>query len=76
MPNCGASGCTNRSNDHPEKSFHKLPSAKKENLRKAWLAKINRAIIPKELYICSDHFDPDCFERDLRVSLIFFFFFH
>ena len=62
MTNCGASGCTNQSNDHPEKSLHKLPLAKKENLRKAWLAKINRGIIPKELYIFSDHFDPDCFE--------------
>ena len=31
MPNCGASGCTNRSTTHPEKSFHRLPSISKNN---------------------------------------------
>ena len=67
MPNCGAPGCTNRSNIERTKSFHRLPREEKADLRKAWLLKIKRKIIPKELYICSDHFEEECFERDLKV---------
>ena len=67
MPNCGANGCTNRSNNCREKSFHQLPCESKKELRKTWLQKINRKHIPKELYICSDHFEPSCFKRDLKV---------
>ena len=69
MPNCGANGCCNRSNNYPAKSFHRLPSESKKELRKAWLLKINRKHIPKELYICSDHFEPECFERDFKVRI-------
>ena len=53
MPNCGANGCINHSNDCPEKSFHRLPRESKKELRRTWLLKINRKNIPKELYIYS-----------------------
>lgn len=67
MPSCGAPDCTNRSSKDLDRSFHRLPSANHGERRKAWLAKIKRQILPKELYICSDHFETDCFERDLKV---------
>ena len=68
MPNCGAPGCTNRSSVHPEKSFHKLPAVSRPKIRDSWIVNIKRQFIPKELYICSDHFEEDCFIRDLKVS--------
>ena len=61
MPNCGTNGCTNRSNNCREKSFHQLPCESKKELRKTWLQKISRKHIPKELHICSDHLEPSCF---------------
>ena len=74
MPNCGANKCTNRSTEYPENSFHRLPNdEKKKELRKAWLLKINRKHIPKEMYICSDHFESDCFERDYKVKELLIF---
>ena len=70
MPNCGAYECRGRATDHhPGKSFHRLPSESRKELRKAWLMKINREHIPKELFICSDHFKPKCFERDLKIRI-------
>ena len=65
-PSCGAPDCTNRISKNLDISFHRLPAEGKR--RKAWLAKIKRQILPKELYICSDHFETDCFERDLNPS--------
>ena len=72
MPSCGAPGCVNRSNEHTDKSFHRLPNAtSRKELREVWLLKIKRQIIPKELFICSDHFEQGCFERDLKVIKIY-----
>lgn len=70
MPSsCGAYGCTNRGNKNGEISFHTLPSEKKASLRKKWLQNIRReGKIPKSLAICSEHFEKDCFERDLQVT--------
>ena len=71
MVNCSAIGCTNRSADHPELSFHQIPSEKKnKSLRKQWLHNIRRAgDLPKDtsFFICSAHFEPHCFKRDLQV---------
>ena len=71
MPNCGTPGCTNRSTTHPEKSFHRLPSISKKSMRDSWMAKIHRKLLPKEIFICSDHFEPECFKRDLKVRFDF-----
>ena len=40
-------------------------------MRDSWRAKINRKLLPKELFICSDHFEPECFKRDLKVRFDF-----
>ena len=71
MPNCGAPDFTNRSSTHPEKSFDRLPSTSKKGMRDLWMAKMNRKSLPKELFICSDHFEPEYFKRDLKVRFDF-----
>ena len=71
MANCGAPGCTNRSTTNPEKRFHRLPSVSKKRMRDSWMAKINRKLHPKESLICSDHFEPEYFKRDLKVRFGF-----
>ena len=65
MPNCGAPNCTNRSNEEngKNKTFHKLPAESRKNIRKEWLVKIKRQHVPKHLYIDSDHFEPECYEK-------------
>ena len=63
MVNCSAIGCTNRSADQPEISFHQVPTEKKnKSLRKHWLHNIRRAgELPKDtsFFICSTHFEPN-----------------
>ena len=81
MVNCGAPNCTNRSKKRTKDvgdgrvlTFHKLPSESKHKLlRDTWLVKIKREYIPKEMFICSDHFEADCYERDLKVMLLTFY---
>jgi len=70
MANCGAYGCTNRSGGQKNISFHRLPAENRDKwLRRRWLLNIKReGEIPKNLYICSQHFEPECFERDLKVG--------
>ena len=58
----------------PLLSFHKTSALKPKQIRN-WMVSSNqkRGQDDKDfpwdaaLYICSDHFDRDCFERDLRV---------
>ena len=38
----------------------------------SWMVKINQNLLPKELFICSDHFEAECFKRDLKVRFDFF----
>ena len=78
MPSCGAPNCRERNEVDSKRSFHILPpenpqDPKRKGLREKWLAQIKRQNIPKYLYICSDHFERSCFEKDLKVrtTLIF-----
>ena len=78
MPSCGAPNCRERNEVDSKRSFHILPpenpqDPKRKGLREKWLAQIKRQNIPKYLYICSDHFERACFEKDLKVrtTLIF-----
>ena len=77
MPSCVAIGCVNPSEKNPSLSFHQIPSNKRKKIRQ-WLHCIKRGqkekYLPKDstLYICSEHFENDCFERDLNVSFINF----
>ena len=78
MPNCAAIGCVNRSGKNPSLSFHQISSNKQKGIRQEWLRRIkyvqNEKYLPKDstLYICSEDFEKDCFERDLQVSFIDF----
>ena len=77
MPSCYEYGCSNRSNTSNEITFHRLPSEnKRPSIRKKWLANIKRgSALPKEEHfvICSQHFEEDCFKRDLKVSIDFIY---
>ena len=64
MPLCYAFGCNNTSKNSLV-SFHSFP-LKKPGLLKQWLANFNRDVIPtKNVRLCSDHFEADCFKEDL-----------
>ena len=65
-----APGCSKNENDKTV-HFHRLPLSKPK-LLKNWLAKmkLKNPIISKHSRICSSHFAPDCYERDLRAELI------
>ena len=74
MPtSCSAFGCTNRSSNCSTVSFHQVPSeSRNKSLRKQWLNNIKReGELPstKGFYICSKHFEPHCFKRDLQVYI-------
>ena len=78
MPSCTTIGCVSHSGKKPSLSFHQIPSYKLKEIRQEWLRHIKRGqnekYLPKDskLYICSEHFEKDCFERDLQVSFINF----
>jgi len=73
MVYCRAVGCSNDSRFVSKGqgiSFHRFPA--EDSLSKEWLAKISRAglEVTKDTLLCSVHFEPDCFERDLRAELL------
>ena len=78
MSGCAAIGCVNSSGKNPSLSFHQIPSNKRKEIRQEWLRRIKRGqnekYLPEDLtlYICSEHFENDCFERDLQVRFINF----
>ena len=77
MPSYAAIGCVNSSGKNPSLSFHQIPSNKRKEIRQEWLRRIKRGQNEKYLpedstLICSEHFEKDCFERDLQVSFINF----
>ena len=72
MPSaCIAAGCKNRSNMKGI-HFHRLP-LRNPALLKLWLAKLKLKNPPVNAYakICSAHFHPDCYLRDLRNELTY-----
>ncbi|KAM7303492.1 peroxynitrite isomerase THAP4 [Ixodes scapularis] len=68
---CSAVGCSNNPLRNPEVLFHKFPTDRK--LQKAWVNAVRRVDFGKpwaptpRSKLCSDHFSPDSYERDLRV---------
>ena len=73
MVYCCAVGCSNDSRSVSKEqgiSFHRLPT--EGSLLQEWLAKISRVdfAVTKDTRLCSDHFQPDCFERDLKAELL------
>ena len=73
MPACSASGCKNRLERDNGRglSFHRLP-AKNITLAKKWLEQLRRdeKRVPKNLYVCNEHFTDDCFETGYRFELL------
>ena len=67
-----AVGCSNTyKNSKGLVALHKLPEDKYR--KKQWLAKIKREDKlpkPENCFVCSDHFRPDDYERDLKVCEI------
>lgn len=75
MPWCMAVGChsnTFMANRLKKVSFYGLP--KDENLKKRWLQNIKGENLPKDKKLCHLHFTEDCFERDLKVIELFYFY--
>lgn len=68
VKHCIAFGCTNRSSKEECSglSWHILPLSNKE-LLETWLVKIHRVNTPvsKNSYVCSKHFEPECFTKPL-----------
>ena len=80
MPNCASFGCTNRSTKDKSINFNRIPSAKRnKTLRQEWIKNIRRdeENVPKDsgFFICSHHFEPECFQRDLEVFSVVVYFF-
>ena len=65
MPHCCAAGCSNeaKNKNDPSISFHRVPLESVAS--KKWLAAIGRPLsnLPKELHLCSVHFEPQCFDE-------------
>ena len=66
MAHCAAVGCNNKKANNKDKSLFKLPS--EPTVRSAWLKKINRTALPKNIYLCSDHFTDDCFDKSWDIQ--------
>ena len=69
---CVAVNCSNKRINSPELSFHGLPKLNDSNkqIRDRWILSVKRdGALPKDnhFFLCSEHFDKSCFERDLRV---------
>ena len=68
---CSAFGCSNRWEKESTITYYRIPSKKNSKLRSDWLHNITRdGLLPKDenFFICSDHFEDVCFERDLKVK--------
>ena len=67
---CSAPGCSKTDKDKAL-HFHSLPW-KNKNLLKLWLTKmkLKNPSFTKHSRICSEHFAPECYQRDLRSELL------
>ena len=73
MIHCIAVGCSNRSPRDSKGgiSFHRLP-LKDKGLLSKWFAQIKRENLPqmKHCHVCSEHFEPACFESEYRLDIL------
>lgn len=69
MVHCCVPKCTNYSAKTKSVSYHIIPRDSK--LQKAWIARLRRDNLPplENCYVCSDHFEKDCFDLDLREKV-------
>ena len=70
MVYCAAFDCNNDSRYTTGISYHCFPRG--EPLWSQWLAKISQAdlLVSKKCRLCSEHFAPDCLERDLKAEIL------
>ena len=72
MVYCIAYGCSNGDREAARGiSFFRLPLTRKDTLRK-WLLRLRLKDPPlsSNSRVCSEHFTPDCFVKDLRAELL------
>ena len=73
MANCSAVYCHNNEKKNKDKTFFTL--SRDAALAKIWIAKLNheKDNLPKNVWICSDHFEDDCFDSSwmLQSSLTY-----
>ena len=73
MANCSEVYCHNNKKKNKDKTFFTSP--RDAALAKIWIAKLNREKdnLPKNVWICSDHFEDDCFDSSwmLQSSLTY-----
>ena len=68
MPFCCVNGCPNQTKPGYDKniSYHILP--KEESIRKEWIARLKRQVLPKYVYVCSEHFEDNCFDESVEMK--------
>ena len=68
IEDCSAVYCHSNKKKNKDKTFFTLP--RDAALAKIWIAKLNRAKdnLPKNIWICSDHFEDDCFNTSLMLQ--------
>ncbi|KAL9963338.1 hypothetical protein ACROYT_G032532 [Oculina patagonica] len=68
---CMALGCNNKSKKRKDLTFYRLP--RDQELLKRWLVNLRKPTLPQcldYLAVCSEHFEPECFGRDLKAELL------
>ena len=70
MMHCCAWGCNNQTKKNLVVSYHGLPKDKR--IASVWVKNINRTDLPKEVFLCSDHFEESCFDahHDMKRRLL------
>ena len=68
MVNCAVFFCHNNKIKNKDKTFFSLP--KDVAVDKVWIDKLNREKdnLPSKVYICSDHFENDCFDSSWMLQ--------
>lgn len=67
---CLAPGCKNNARRRRDLAFYRPPFKDKEMLTR-WLVNLRLRSLPKHTEncaVCAEHFEPECFGRNLRVS--------
>ena len=71
MVHCCVPRCTNysaKTSKVGKVSYHKILS--QLQIKKAWIARLKRTNLPplKNCYVCSEHFEEDCFEAGTQLK--------
>lgn len=70
MAHCCALGCCKTFRKNKDVSFHSLP--KDPEISDEWIVNIKRKDLPKNVFICSDHFEEKWFDKshDMKQRLV------